>query len=113
MGMFFRFLVFQELGFSADTQSARLEAHLDLLPVESRKLGACGKPFSRFREVELHGGEEFGFREEPILPVVSVNVPAVLENIIGAPGNEIEYVLCMFEKFMNAYEIHVSADFYG
>jgi hypothetical protein len=42
-----------------------------------------------------------------------MHVPAALENLKGAPGNQIEYVLCMFEKFMNGYEIHVSADFYG
>jgi hypothetical protein len=112
MGVLLRLLVFQELGFSADAQPARLETHLDLLPVESREFGARGEPFSRFRDVELHGGEELGFREEPILPVISMHVPAALENLKGAPGNQIEYVLCMFEKFMNGYEIHVSADFY-
>jgi hypothetical protein len=57
MGVLFRFVVFSGLGFSADAQSARLETHLDLLPVESRNFGTCGKPFSRFREVELHRRE--------------------------------------------------------
>jgi hypothetical protein len=80
--------------------------------VESRKFGARGEPFSRFREVELHGGEQLGLREKPILPVISVHVPAALENLKGAPGNQIEYVLCMFEKFMNGYEIQISAALY-
>jgi hypothetical protein len=112
MGVLFRFLVFQGLGFSADAQAARLETHLDLLPVESRKFGACGKLFAGLREVELHGGKELGFREKPIFPVVSVHASTGLEHLEGTPGNQIEYVLCMFEKFMNGYEIQISVDFY-
>src|SRR5208283_762611 len=54
MGVLFRFGTFARLGFSADAQSARFETHFDLLPMESRDFGACGKLFARFREVELH-----------------------------------------------------------
>jgi hypothetical protein len=57
MTVFSRRMVFAELGFSTDAQSARLDADLDLLPVESRNSGACGELFSGFREVELHRRE--------------------------------------------------------
>jgi hypothetical protein len=40
-----------------------------------------------------------------------VYVSAALEDLKGAPGDQVEYVLCMVEKFMNGYQIHISADF--
>ncbi|MGB8472471.1 MAG: hypothetical protein WCE61_00140 [Candidatus Acidiferrum sp.] len=33
------------------------------------------------------------------------------KNLKGPLGNQMEYVLCMFEKFMNGYEIQIGADF--
>jgi len=108
MRVLFRFGAFVGLGFSADAQPARLETHSDLLPVESRNFGACGKLFARFREVELYGREQLGFREKPVRPVVSVDASTALENLEGALGNQIEYVLCMFEEvFFNGHEIHI------
>ena len=47
----------------------------------------------------------------PILSVVSVHASASLKNLKGAASNQMEHVLCMFEKFMNGYEIQISADF--
>jgi hypothetical protein len=107
MRVFYRLTVFVGLGFSTDAQSARLEAHLDLLPVEPRKFSACDKVFAGFGNVELHRLEEFGFCEKPILSVVSVHASPALENLKGALGDQIEYVLRMFEKLMNRYEIQI------
>src|ERR1700688_2434074 len=45
MDMFSRMKIFAWLGLSTDAQSAWLKTDLDLLPVEPRNFGACGKLF--------------------------------------------------------------------
>jgi hypothetical protein len=47
-------MIFAWLRLSTDTQSAGLKTHLDLLPVEPRNVGACGKVFTGFRKMKLH-----------------------------------------------------------
>jgi hypothetical protein len=87
MGVLFSSVVYEGLGLSAHAQPAWFEAHIDLVPVESRKSCAYGELFFRFREVQLHGGKKFGFGEEPIPLVVSVDASMSLENLEGAESD--------------------------
>ncbi|MGC1727432.1 MAG: hypothetical protein WA755_18825 [Candidatus Acidiferrales bacterium] len=103
MNMFSRLMILERLGLSTDAQTARLDADLNFLPVEPGDFGACQKPFAGFGNVKLDGREQLRLGEKPILAVMSVHTSAALENLKGASGNQIEYVLCMFEKFMNGY----------
>jgi len=105
MSVFSGLVVIARLGLAADAQPIRFKTHLDLLPVEPGNFGTRGKLFAGFRKVELYRFEQFGFSEEPILSVISLRVSAALEYLEGAQCNQMEYVLGMFEKFMNGYEI--------
>src|SRR5487761_614713 len=96
----------------ADSQPARLDADLNLVWTKSGHLCVRDKMVVRFPDVAFHGLQQLGFREKPILPVVSVRVSAAFENLKRALGNQVEYALCMFEKFMRGYEIQISAVFF-
>ena len=65
---------------------------------EIQEFGTCGGPSTRFRQTKCLRCEKLRFGEKPVPPVVSVNAAAALEELIGAPGNQIEYVSCMFRK---------------
>ena len=62
MGVPFSYVLSNGLSLSADAQSVRLEAHFDLLLVESRNFGARHELFAKFREVKLHRCEQLRFR---------------------------------------------------
>jgi hypothetical protein len=108
MDVFPRLAVLAKRRFSADPQPARFDADLDLFPGEPRNIGSCGKIFAGYREIKLHGAKYLGFREIPILLVVSMHVSATLENLEGATCNQVEDVLGVFAKFMNRYQIQIS-----
>lgn len=101
MGVFSRLVIFLRLGLRTDAQSTRLEAHLDLLSPKPGNFSVCGKSLAGLGDMELHRCEQFGFREKPIFPVVSVRASAMFENLESAAGYYVGYVLRMFAEFMN------------
>jgi hypothetical protein len=90
-------------------QPPRLDADLDLVRKKSGYLHVRDEMIVGFYNLQFHRPEQLGFREKPVLPVVSVHVSAAFENLECAPSHHIDHVLRVFEKFTGRHAIQISA----